>query len=173
MEITTTEVLLASAGLLCISSPYLFHLFQSQKKEISSCTNFDEFIRSKNIHLDQIQSWRNHYIIGLDHEKKLLVYCRYGHYPVQTIVDLTLVDHVSIGSQFKELIVRKEKRKKLEYLDLVIHFKDTTKASKSLPIYDESEVPHVADEFAIAKRWAAYIQHRTSFTAQGGLQLAV
>ncbi len=173
MEITTAEVLLASAGLLCISSPYLVHLYQSRKQENSVCPNFNEFTRSKNIHLDQIQSWRNHYTIGLDHEKNLLVYCRHGQYPVQTIVDLTLVDHVSVYTQFKELIVRKEKRKKLEYLDLVIHFKDTTKVSKSLPIYDESEVPHVADEFAIAKRWAGYIQQRTSPTAQRELQWAV
>lgn len=173
MEITTAEMLLASAGLLFISSPYLVHLYQSRKQENSVCPNFNEFTQSKNIHLDQIQSWRNHYTIGLDHEKNLLVYCRHGHYPVQTIVDLTLVDHVSVDSQFKELIIRKEKRKKLEYLDLVIHFKDRSKGSKSLPIYDESEVNHLADEYAIAKRWADYIQQRISSAGQGGLQWAV
>jgi hypothetical protein len=173
MEIRTAEVLLASAGLLLISLPYLVHLYQSGKKEHSACPNFEEFTRSKNIHLDQIQSWRNHYTIGIDYEKNLLVYCRHGFYPVQTIVDLTLVDHVSVDSQFKELSAQKEKRRKLEYLDLVIHFKDTTKGSKSLPIYDESEVQHLADEFAIAKRWAGYIQQRISSAGQGGLQWAV
>lgn len=173
MEISTSEMLIASAGLLFISIPYLVHLYLSPKQEHPSVPNFDEFTRTKNIHLDQVQSWRNHYSIGLDHEKNLLVYCRHGHYPVQTIVDLNLVDHVSLDSHFKEISSRQEKRKKLEYLDLVIHFKDSKKGSKSLPIYDESEVQQLADEYAIAKKWVNHIQQRISPSNQEGMHWAV
>lgn len=173
MEITTAEVLLASAGLLLVSLPYLIHIYQSRKKEKPACPNFEDFTQSKNIHLDKVQSWRNHYTLGIDLEKNILVYCRHGHFPVQTVVDLSQVNHVSLDSHFREIKHRQEKRQKLEYLDLVLHFKDSKKGSKSLPIYDEDEVHHLADEYAIAKKWASFIQNRISTACLPELQWAV
>ncbi|TDQ18241.1 hypothetical protein DFQ04_0039 [Algoriphagus boseongensis] len=160
METITSEVLIASLGLLLISFPYLLHIYQSTKKEQAVCPSFQEFVETQNLHLDKIQSWRNHYTLGIDQEKNILVYCRHGHFPAQTLVRLDEVDHISLDTHFREIKHHRERQQKLEYLDLVLHFKDSSKASKSLPIYDETEVNHLADEYSIARKWASYIKQR-------------
>nr|WP_287938628.1 hypothetical protein [Algoriphagus sp.] len=167
MEITISGMLYTSLGLLLVSFPYLFYIYKSRQKEKNNAVSFQEFTLTEGLHLDKIQSWRNHYTLGLDSQQNILVYCKHGQFPVQTSVRLDAVDHVSLDSHYREVRAGNERRQKLEYLDLVLHFKDPSKPSKSIPIYDEDEVQDLADEYAIAKKWLTYLKHHLSKDQSG------
>lgn len=162
MEFTISGMIYASLGLLIVSFPYLFYILKSKRIAKDNSLSFQEFTLSQNLNLDKIQSWRNHYMLGLDSSKNTLVYGRQGQFPAQTLVRLDEIDHVRLESFYREVKERNERRQKLEHLYLVLHFKDSAKLPKSIPIYDADEVQSLADEIAIAHKWLNYLKDQLS-----------
>lgn len=166
MELNSTGVLWVSLiGLLFISLPYLYYLLKSRNQEKTSTETFQEFTNSRKLVLGKIQKWRNHYILGLDLDQNILVYCRYGYYPQQMHINLDEVDHTTIDARYEEVNVGKSKMKKLGYLDILLHFKDQSKPPKSLTIFDEGQIRNVVDEPFIAQNWVWIINQQIKSAA--------
>ena len=144
---------IALIGILVMSVPYIFHLIISRRQEKVGSESFQEFASSRKLVLDKVQKWRNHYMLGLDLKQNILVYCRFGTYPAQMTVNLDEVDHTSIDAHYGEVHVGKSRLKKLEYLDILLHFKDRSKPTKSITIFDERQIRTIMDEPFIAENW--------------------
>ena len=154
MTLNITAILvIAMIGMLLISLPYLYHLFISERQKKTDPESFQEFTSTRKLVLDKVQKWRNHYMLGLDLKQNVLVYCRFGHYPAQMTVNLNEIDHASIDAHYEEPNMGKSKLKKLGYLVILLHFKDQSKAAKSITIFDERQIRTISDEPFIAENW--------------------
>ncbi|MDX5340076.1 MAG: hypothetical protein LPK25_13700 [Cyclobacteriaceae bacterium] len=160
MEIFLYGSLIATLSILLIGFPFFYHGWKSKQSEKYSTKNFKEFVESEQLHLDFQESWRNHYTLALDTKKNVLVYARLGEYPTIAKVDLDEVDHLRLDAHYKTIFHSKKEVKKLDYLDLVFYFKDSKRLPKSIPIFDEQEVPFKADELDIANSWMKNIFSR-------------
>ena len=160
MEIFLYGMLIAFLTILLIGFPYFFHWWKSKHIEKLNSQTFKEFVESEHLHLDILESWRNHYILGIDSTKNILVYARQGQFPTVTSIDLDDVDHLRIDAHYIHSGMFKKPSKKLDYLDLVLYFKDSRRLPKSIPIFDKQEVPYLTDEIAIANNWMKNIFSR-------------
>ena len=160
MEIILYGSLIATLTILFIGFPFFYHGWKSKQNEKYNTKTLKEFVESEHLHLDLQESWRNHYTLALDSEKNVLVYARLGQYPTIAKVELDEVDHLRLDAHYKSQFLSKKEIKKLDYLDLVFYFKDSKRLPKSIPIYDEQEVPFKADELDIANSWMKNIFSR-------------
>ncbi len=161
-------------GILAVSVPYIFHLVSSTRREKVRSESFQEFASTRKLVLDKVQKWRNHYMLGLDLKQNVLVYCRFGHYPAQMTIHLDEVDHTSIDAHYEEVIVGKSRLKKLEYLDILLHFKDRSKPPKSIAIFDERQIQRIVDEPFIAENWVSTLNRHLKYSPdRPNLRLAV
>ncbi|WP_111671054.1 hypothetical protein [Algoriphagus litoralis] len=144
-------------GLFLISLPYLYYIIQSNGMESKTTHSFQEFTSEKNVVLNKVQKWRNHYILGLDTEKNMLIYYKYGQFPSEITVNLEEVDHASLDVHYEELKHKKERIKRPEYLNILLYFKDPKKAVKSISVYDKKEDAKLDDEVSIANYWVQTI----------------
>lgn len=160
MEIFPFGMLIASLTILFIGFPYFFHWWKSRQSEKRNSLTLKEYIETEHLHLDVMESWRNHYTLGLDYSRNILVYARQGQFPTITSIGLDEVDHLRLDAHYKYSGRFPKAVKKLDYLDLVLYFKDPKRLPKSIPIFDELEVPFLADEIAIANNWMKNIFSR-------------
>ncbi|OOG77107.1 hypothetical protein [Algoriphagus sp. A40] len=161
-------------GILVASVPYLIHLVKARRQEKDLSESFQEFSSTRKLVLDKVQKWRNHYMLGLDLKQNILVYCRFGNYPAQMTINLNEVDHTSIDAHYEEVIYGKSKLKKLEYLDILLHFKDRNKPTKSITIFDERQIRRMVDEQFIAENWVLTLnRHLNSSEDNSKLRLAM
>lgn len=168
MELNFSDILWMSlSGMLVISLPFLYYLRKFKHQRSTSGTESSpEFPSTRQLALSKVQRWRNHYMLGLDLNQNVLVYHRYGHYPAQVTINLNEVDHTSIDAHYEDVMVGKSKLKKLGYLDILLHFKDSSRPAKSITIYDEGQIPKVADELYIADNWVSIINRHLKATEQ-------
>jgi len=158
MELNFTDILgMSLFGMLVISLPYLYYALKFRNTQSSDAESSQESISTRQLVLSKVQKWRNHYMLGLDPSQNVLVYHRYGHYPAEMTINLHEVDHTSIDIHYEDVTVGKSKKKKLGYLDILLHFKDSSRPAKSITIYDEGQISRVADELYIADSWVSTI----------------
>ena len=160
MEITSSGMLYASVGMLLVSMPYFVHFvrFNNEKKSVS--TSNKEKTPLQDLHFDRMQRWRNHYMLGLDKVKNTLVYIRKGQYPSECCINLDEVETVRLDSHYTEIKIGNNRLKKLEYLVLVLLFKDPSRYSKSIPIYEAGVDHYPSNETSIAKTWMVNIMRQ-------------
>jgi hypothetical protein len=165
---------IALIGVLVLSVPYIVHLINSRRQEKVGSESFQEFTSARKLVLDKVQRWRNHYMLGIDLKQNILVYCRFGTYPAQMTINLDEVDHTSIDAHYEEVNVGKSRLKKLEYLDILLHFKDRSKPTKSITIFDDRQIRTIMDEPFIAENWVLTLnRHLKSSEDNSGLRLAM
>jgi hypothetical protein len=158
MELNFSDILWMSLlGMLVISLPYLYYVLKSKEEKSAGTEARQDSISTRQLVLSKVQKWRNHYMLGLDPNQNVLVYQRYGNYPAEMTINLNEVDHTSIDIHYEDVTVGKSKVKKLGYLDILLHFKDSSRPAKSITIYDEEQIPRVADELFIADSWVSTI----------------
>lgn len=158
MELNSSGILWMSlVGMLVISLPYLYHVVYNRLQEKTAVDYVQDSTSTRRLVLSKVQKWRNHYMLGLDIDQNVLVYHRFGHYPAQVSINLNEVDHTSIDVHYEDVIIGKSKLKKLGYLDILLHFKDSSRPAKSITIYDSGQIAKVADELYIADNWVSTI----------------
>ena len=161
-------------AVLIVSLPFVFHYLKSRRQEKDHSESFQDFVTTRQLVLDKVERWRNHYLLGLDLRQNVLVYCRFGHYSAQTTIRLEEIDHASLDAHYEEVPSGKSKQRKLVYLDILLHYKDPNKAAKSLTIYDQQQIRKVADELFIAENWVTTLnKYLKSVEEQNDLRLAI
>ena len=156
------------------SLPFLFYFINSRRQETDVSESFQEFSSTRKLVLDKVHRWRNHYLLGLDLKQNVLVYCRFGHYPAQMTISLDEVDHTSLDAHYEEVTMGKSKLKKLEYLDILLHYKDRQKPAKSITIFDQRQIKSMTDELFIAENWVLTLnKHLKSSEDNSSLRLAI
>lgn len=148
---------IVAIALILFSFPYVVYVIRSREKENKYTHSFQEFTAKKNVILDKVQKWKNHYILGLDTERNMLIYYKYGQFPSEVTVNLEEVDHVSLDVHYEELHNGNKRSKRPEYLNILLYFKDPKRAVKSISVYDKKEVSKLDDEFSIANYWVQTI----------------
>lgn len=148
---------IVAIGLILISLPYLYYIIKSREKESKYAHSFQEFTSTRNVVLDKVQKWRNHYILGLDSERNMLIYYKYGQFPSEVTVNLEEVDHASLDVHYEVLTTGNQRNRRPEYLNILLYFKDPKRAVKSITVYDKKEVAKLDDELSIANYWVQTI----------------
>lgn len=148
---------IVTIGLILISLPYIFYVIRSREKENKFTPSFQEFTAKKNVILDKVQKWRNHYILGLDSDQNMLIYYKYGQFPSEVTVNLEEVDHVSLDVHYEEFRDGNERSRRPEYLNILLYFKDPNRAVKSISVYDKKEIAKLDDELSIGNYWVQTI----------------
>lgn len=148
---------IVALGLLFVSLPYLYYLSKSREKESKLTHSFQEFTTEKNVVLNKIQKLSNQYILGLDTERNVLIYYKYGQFPSEVTVNLEEIDHATLDVHYEESNHGNGRSKRPEYLNILLHFKDPHRAVKSISVYDKKEVLKWNDELSIANNWVQTI----------------
>lgn len=172
MEFTPLDNLwIVVFGLLLISLPYLYFILKSRGNESKTARSFQEFTAEKKVVLNKVQMWRDHYILGLDTKMNMLIYYKYGQFPAELSVNLDEVDHASLDMHYEEKQYGKERVKRPEYLNILLYFKDPSRAVKSISVYDKKEVAKLDDEISIANQWVQTINGHLASVQQVKLAL--
>lgn len=158
MELNLSDNLwIVALGLILFSLPYVYYIIKSREKESTFAHSFQEFTSNKKVILDKVQKWRNHYILGLDTDRNVLIYYKYGQFPSEVTVNLEEVDHASLDVHYEDLHQGNERSRRPEYLNILLYFKDPKRAVKSISVYDKKEVAKLDDELSIANYWVQTI----------------
>lgn len=156
-DIDMPTFVVASLFIGAVVAIFLYYSLKSKKARKEFYSKFNHFISGLNLNPEMKEDWRNRYILGLDHNKKMLVYCNFGENEQKIAVALPDVSKVSVSETFQELENGANARKILNQLDLKIQFKNPGKEALSLLIYSAEEYSDLLGETVLAANWASEI----------------
>ncbi|GMQ23918.1 hypothetical protein Aoki45_06000 [Algoriphagus sp. oki45] len=134
-------------------APFVYHNIKSKKVVTQQNDSFNSLAGQSGAKPEVRERWRNIYQIGLDRDKKILVYQRYGEKPMESAVDLKKISKVSVEEKAHTVVVEKEKRVILDYLALNLYPKDKEQGPISLEFYDGELFTDLLGERLLANQW--------------------
>lgn len=159
-DIDMPTLIVASAFLAAVAAVFVYYSLKSKKAKKEFYGKFNQFISGLNLNPELKEDWRNRFILGLDQNKKTLVYCNFGENEQKLAIALPEVSKVSIAETFQETDQTANSRKILDHLALKIQFKTPGKESLSLMIYSAEEYSDLVGETVLAANWASVINQQ-------------
>jgi hypothetical protein len=153
INIDITTLVVSGVILLAVSAPFISYSVKSKKAKSRFLNSFKEYISSLNLKIDVQEDWRNRYILALDQTKNTLVYYRTGEN--ETKCDIALQD-VSRAVVYQSYLNESSggNSKILEQVTLQIHFKNPSKKTLHLEIYNQEFYSALLGETVLAAKWA-------------------
>jgi hypothetical protein len=143
-------------SLLCLVAfiaPFIFQRTKIKRLEKQQDISFQTLSAEYAAKPDCIERWRNTYQIGLDRNKKKLIYQRFGENPISVGVDLHSIEKVNLEEKSHTVIIRKEKHVVCEYLALKLQPRNHLEPALMLEFYDGDRFVDLLGERVLAKEW--------------------
>nr|WP_287939613.1 hypothetical protein [Algoriphagus sp.] len=136
--------------------PFIYHFQKNKKKDNLLVQKLKDAINAIGGNLDQFESWRHKYAIGLDTQKKVLVYHQEGEIGATFCIPLSEIKKVTVIKKTREL--GESKKSVLEQLGLEIHYVSPTKKSSLVEFYNEEFFSDLMGETLLVEKWAELIR---------------
>ena len=159
-DIDMPTLLVASFFITAILAAFLYYSLKNRKSRKEFYGKFNHFLEGLNLKADVQEDWRNRFILGLDKNKKTLIYCNFGENEQKIAVALPEVSKVSVSETFQEQEQAATPRKILDQLALKIQFKNPGKEALSLLIYSAEEYSDLLGETVLAAKWSNTINQQ-------------
>jgi hypothetical protein len=159
-DIDIPTLVVASVFMATTFAIFFYYSLENKKAKREFSKKFNQFITGKNIKPDLKEDWRNRYVLGLDQQNKMLVYCDFGQDGKQLALALSEVSKVDVTELYLESVNASRSTKSLENLALKVQFKNQSKPSIQLPIYSSSEYSDLLGETVLASSWAKIINQQ-------------
>lgn len=159
-DIDIPTLVVASVFMAAVLAIFFYYSFKSKKTRKEFYEKFNQFISGLNLNPTIKEDWRNRFILGLDQNKKTLVYCNFAENGEKIAVALPEVSKVSVSETFQEMGPANSTKKILDQLALKIQFKSPEKESLSLLIYSADDYTDLLGETVLASHWAKIISQQ-------------
>lgn len=159
-DIDIPTLVVASAFMAAVAAIFFYYSIKNKKARKQFLEKFNRFISGQNLNPDIKEDWRDRYILGLDQQRKTLVYCNFGDNEAKVTVALPEVIKVDVSEQYREPEKGTNSRKILENLALKVQFKNPSKEALHLPIYSADEFSDLLGETVLASQWAKIINQQ-------------
>lgn len=117
-----------------------------------------DFIKNQGIQIQVEDLWRNQYYIGLDPEKRKLIYTEDIAAASPVLIDLDGVRQVKIDEVSRNLVSQVNTRKIIDHLKLVF-VGENGKVIDTLEFYDGDKYSDLSGETILIKNWETCIQN--------------
>ncbi len=159
-DIDIPTLVVASAFMAGVAAIFFYYSIKNKRAQKQFLEKFNQFISGLNLNTDIKEDWRNRYILGLDQQSKMLVYCNFGDNEAKVAVALPEVSKVDVSEQYREPEKGSNSRKILENLALKVQFKNPSKEALHLQIYSAEEYSDLLGETVLASHWAKIINQQ-------------
>jgi hypothetical protein len=159
-DIDIPTLVVASVFMATVFAIFFYYSLKGKKARKEFSQKFNQFISGLNLNPDIKEDWRNRYVLGLDQQNKMLVYCDFGQDGKQLAIALPEVSKVDVAELYLEPVNAANTRKILENLALKIQFKNPGKSAIQLPIYSSEEFSDLLGETVLASNWAKIINQQ-------------
>ncbi|MFN3996522.1 hypothetical protein [Algoriphagus sp.] len=159
-DIDIPTLALASVFIAATFAIFFYYSLKGKKARKEFAHKFNQFISGLNLNPNIKEDWRNRYVLGLDQQNKILVYCDFGENGKQLAIALPEVSKVDISELYLEPANAANSRKILENLALKVQFKNSNKSAIQLPIYSAEEYSDLLGETVLASSWAKIINQQ-------------
>lgn len=159
-DIDMPTLIVASTFITAILAIFIYYSQKSKKSRKEFLGKFNHFLSGLNLKPDLLDDWRNRYILALDQNKKVLVYCRFGENEQKIAVPLPEVSKVSVSETFQEHEQNSSSSKILNQLTLKVQFKNPGKESLDLQIYSADDYSDLLGETVLAAKWSSTINQQ-------------
>lgn len=138
------------------SVPFIANHRKNKKKAASLLQSLHSKAQELGAQLDQTETWRYLYGLGLDSSRKHLAYT--GPDFQSTLIDLKEVKKVQPIRRTREIDSNGQKRSVLDEIYLEVSFTTQGKKPLLLEIYNQEQFSDLQGETLIADRWADLVQ---------------
>lgn len=159
-DIDIPTLVVASAFIAAVAAIFFYHSIKNKKARKEFLEKFNRFTQGLNLKPDIKEDWRNRYILGLDQQSKMLVYCNFGDKEEKLAIALPEVSKVDVSEYFQESTNGTKPSRVLENLALKVQFKNPSKPAVQLPIYSAEEFSDLLGETVLASQWAKIINQQ-------------
>lgn len=152
-EIDYIGLMVSMVLLAAFMMPIYLNVKKNNKKKKALVTEINKLALENGILLQNIDSWRNSYIIGLDPVKKKLIYISDHSEQNVNIIDLSNLESVGVHSKNHQVGSGNESYKITDLLELQLHFKGGKNNSICLGFYDCDLHSDLQNEYPLIKKW--------------------
>lgn len=155
----TGTTLIGIGFILLMVLPFVAYYLVQKVKARRFVRHFFHSSASHNLSLDQNDTWRRNYAIGIDSGANQLFYLNKGKTPEQeAVIDLSKVAKCRVSNGIKSVKTDNGTKDFTDILGLAFTFSDPGKDEVILEFYDGSELmSHPDGELEIAERWLATV----------------
>jgi predicted transcriptional regulator len=144
-------------GAVC--TPFIYHSIKDTKKRKVLMLKLSELASLKNGMPTHSEIWRNQYAIGLDSEKKVLVYLRSSDQPLTSTIDLQQVKSAKIQKITREVKSDSSKRTIVDYVGIELSYLQERSNPTVLEFFDAELFTDLNGESVLAEKWVDLISN--------------
>ncbi len=159
-DIDMPTLVAASIFIVALLAVFFYYSQKNRKSRKEFYEKFNHFLNGLNLKPDMQEDWRNRYILALDQDKKMLIYCRFGENEQKVAVSLPEVGKVSVSETYQEPAQSPTSGKILDHVALKVQFKNPGKESLSLQIYSADDYSDLLGETVLAAKWSNTINQQ-------------
>ena len=162
LEIDFPTLIVSGVIGMAVIMPFAYYAIKSKKAKKAFFTSFDQYASGLNLSPELREDWRNRYILAFDKAKNILLYYQSGENEEKREISLKEVARVTVHQTFFNDDPALKNQKNLDQLALQVHFKDPSKKSLYLEIYNSENYSDLVGETVLAARWADLINKQLS-----------
>lgn len=152
-EIDYIGLIVSMVLLAAFIAPIYLNVRKNNKKKQALVNQMNSLALENGLKLQDIDSWRDKYIIGLDPAAKKLIYIFDDHVQEVKIIDLTKVQSVGIHAKDHSVGTGKDSYKVMDLLELQLCFHGGHSVSTTLGFYDGEMHSDLQNEYPVIKKW--------------------
>ena len=152
-DIEPISLVISMVIMLLFSTPFVIFKRKQSKKIKAQKLFLDQWQNKAGLKFDQSDDWRDRYFIGLDSERKVLVYVIFDAENTVHQIDLSKASDVKVLKMEREVKVEGKTTNVIDSLSLKIDLMGEKEAAKILEFYDSDLFSDNLGELPLIQKW--------------------
>lgn len=157
LDIDLLTLTIAVLAIIAFIIPFYLQYRKLNNQKMGIQKQLQAFKSLNQLNIDQEETWRSKYYLGLDRSNKKLIYANWTAEIKIDLIDLTQVSKVSIQESARLVGTASPQRKVCDLILLKLKLNQQDK-EYTLELYDAEKYSDLQGEGPIAKKWEGIIQ---------------
>ncbi|SIT16806.1 hypothetical protein [Belliella pelovolcani] len=157
LDIDLLTLTIAVLAMIAFIIPFYLQYRKLNNQKMGIQKQLQEFKSLNQLNIDQEETWRSKYYLGLDRSNKKLIYANWTAEIKIDLIDLTQIGKVSIQESARFVGLGSSKRRVCDLILLKLKLNQQDK-EHTLELYDAEKFSDLQGEGPLAKKWEGIIQ---------------
>lgn len=172
MKVDIPSLVIGILALATFCVPIAWYQISEKIKEKKLKKYLTQYAKQENLTLTSKEVWGDRYALGIDKNRKKLVYLNHTENGDQKeLIDLSKVQKCKVSNGTKSARYATGNRSVLKSIKLQFHYLESSKGASSLEVYDDSNGKTLTYEISIANKLARTIRPLLYSASQNSYRL--
>jgi hypothetical protein len=163
MDIDISSIIIGIVALSFFFAPVIYYEYYKKRPTKKFTAHFKKTAEKHHLNLTQFDVWRDHYGIGIDNDRKKIIYFiqKYGQEKL-LLLDLAEIKKCRKSKEDYRLKTPDGYKKITTRIELQFEFLTHKKSDASIEFYKGESEQNVRDEVMLAEKWSKIINSKLS-----------